>query len=265
MKAIGPNEINYLIPKNSWVKGTVYDEYTDDLGISGATFHAMTPDFNVYKVISNNNGARSLYQPQATTTTGTVSTRDGYVWKYMFTVPDALKGSITDSYIPVQNVTNRGLDDVTQRQFDVRANAYSGGIEHVDIDTNGARYVNLAATLTDTQIGNPRTNVMKNGALANQKNVILPDTDPNSADVSAYQFYTFMVVSGLGAGQRSKIESTTPGTRTITLKDNLTRPISTGDVYQIVPTVVLEGDGVSAEAYLDFGLYDKVAPTEVVG
>ena len=258
MKAIGPNDINFLIPKNSWVKGTVYDEYTDDLGISGATFHAMTPDFNVYKVISNNNGAQSLYQPQATTTSGTISTRDGYVWKYMFTIPDALKGSITESYIPVQNITTRGLDDVTQRQFDVRANAYSGGIEHIDIDTNGNRYINLGSTLTDTQIGNPRTNVMKNGALANQKNIILPDTDPNAADVSAYQFYTFVVVSGLGAGQRSKIESTTPGTRTITLKDNLTRPISTGDVYQIVPTVVVEGDGVSAEAYLDFGLFDKV-------
>ena len=261
MKAIGPNDINFLIPKNSWVKGTVYDEYSDDLGISGATFHAMTPDFNVYKVISNNNGAASLYQPQSTTTTGTVSTRDGYVWKYMFTVPDALRNSITDEFIPVQNVTTRGLDDVTQRQFDVRANAYSGGIEHVDVNTGGSRYVNLSSTLSDVQIGNPSTNVLKVGALANQKNIVLPSTDPNAADVSAYQFYTFVVVSGLGAGQRGKIVSTTPGTRTITLEDNLTRPLSSGDIYQIVPTVILEGDGVSASAELEFGLFDKTAPT----
>ena len=261
MKAIGPNDVNFLIPKNAWTKGTFYDEYTDDLGISGATFHAMTPEFNVYKVISNNNGAASTYQPTSVATNGTFSTRDGYIWKYMYTIPEALRSSITDDFIPVQNITARGLDDVTQRQFDVRANAYSGGIEHIDISTSGQRYVNLASTLTNVQIGNPSTNALKSGALSGQANVVLPNTDPNASDVGAYLFYTFVVLTGAGAGFRSKIIATNAGTRTITLEDNLIRSLSTSDIYQIVPTVVIEGDGVSAEAFLEFGVYDKTAPS----
>lgn len=262
MKAIGPNNINFLIPKNPWTKNTIYDEYTDDMGISGATFHAMTDEFNVYKVISNNNGAPSLYTPTSTNTTGTFSTRDGYIWKYMFTIPDALRRKITDAYIPVENVISRGLDNITQRQYDVRANAYSGGIEHVEIETGGKRYINLASTLSDVQIGDPSTNKLTVGALVNQANVVLPSTDPNAADVGAYQFYTFVVLTGTGAGQRAKIISTNASTRTITLDTNLNRPLSSGDIYQIVPTVILEGDGVSAEAYLEFSPFDKTVSTQ---
>ena len=121
MKAIKPTDVNFLIPKNPWTSGTLYQEFSDNLGISGATFHTMTDEFNVYKVISNNNGAASSYRPSSTNTSGTFSTRDGYVWKYMYTIPESLRKHITDSFIPVEQVDSRGLDDVTQRQFDIRS------------------------------------------------------------------------------------------------------------------------------------------------
>ena len=267
MKAIKPQDVNFLIPKNPWVKGTLFQEFTDDLGISGATFHTMTDDFNVYKVISNNNGAASNYPPTSTNTSGTFSTKDGYIWKYMYTVPESLRRHITDSFIPVERVENRGLDDVTQRQFDIRSNAYAGGIEHIEVEMGGDRFLNVAgnAGMANTQIGNPTTNVLDSGAIANQANVVLPAVDPNSADVGAYLFYDFVVLTGFGAGQREKIISTNSSTRTITLENDLLRPLQTGDIYQIVPGVVISGDGVSASAYMDFSPFDKsIASAKIV-
>ena len=263
MKAIKPSDVNFLIPKNPWPSGTLYQEFSDDLGISGATFHTMTDEFNVYKVISNNNGAASTYRPSSTNTSGTFSTKDGYVWKYMYTVPESIRRHITDDYVPVETVGVRGLDDVTQRQFDVRSNAFAGGIEHIDISTGSSRYLNVASNsgMANTQIGDPSTNVLDTGSLAGQANVILPSTDPNSGDVGDYLFYDFVVLTGVGSGQREKIISTNAGTRTITLENNLTRPLQSGDIYQIVPGVVISGDGVSASAFLEFSPYDKSIST----
>ena len=169
-------------------------------------------------------------------------------------VPESLRKHITDSFIPVEKrVENRGLDDVTQRQFDIRSNAYAGGIEHIEVEMGGGRFLNVAGNAgINTQIGNPTTNVLDSGAIANQANVVLPSSDPNSADVGDYLFYDFVVLTGLGAGQREKIISTNAGTRTITLENNLLRPLQTGDIYQIVPGVVISGDGVSASAFMDF-------------
>ena len=263
MKAIKPSDVNFLIPKNPWTSGTLYQEFSDDLGISGATFHTMTDEFNVYKVISNNNGAASTYRPSSTNTSGTFSTKDGYVWKYMYTIPESIRRHITDDFVPVENVGVRGLDDVTQRQFDVRSNAFAGGIEHIDISTGSGRYLNVASNsgMANTQIGDPSTNVLDTGSLAGQANVILPSTDPNSGDVGDYLFYDFVVLTGVGSGQREKIISTNAGTRTITLENNLTRPLQSGDIYQIVPGVVISGDGVSASAFLEFSPYDKSIST----
>ena len=259
MKAIKPTDVNFLIPKNPWTSGTLYQEFSDNLGISGATFHTMTDEFNVYKVISNNNGAASSYRPSSTNTSGTFSTRDGYVWKYMYTIPESLRKHITDSFIPVEQVDSRGLDDVTQRQFDIRSNAFAGGIEHIDVTTGSGRYLNVAANsgMANTQIGDPNLNVLDSGALANQANVVLPSSDPNSGDVGDYLFYDFLVLTGVGAGQRERIISTNAGTKTITLENNLLRPLQSGDIYQIVPGVVISGDGVSASAFLDFSPYNK--------
>ena len=263
IKAIRPSDVNFLIPKNPWTRGTLYQEFSDDLGISGATFHTMTDEFNVYKVISNNNGAASTYRPSSTNTSGTFSTKDGYVWKYMYTIPESIRRHITDDFVPVETVSVRGLDDVTQRQFDVRSNAFAGGIEHIDIPIGSSRYLNVASNsgMANTQIGDPSTNVLDTGSLAGQANVILPSTDPNSGDVGDYLFYDFVVLTGVGAGQREKIVSTNAGTRTITLENTLTRPLQSGDIYQIVPGVVISGDGVSASAFLDFSPYDKSLPT----
>lgn len=65
------------------------------LATSGATaletsnFYVLTNDRNVYKCLDNNNGAQSTSKPYSTTHE-TIRTSDGYVWKYMYTIPNSL-------------------------------------------------------------------------------------------------------------------------------------------------------------------------------
>ena len=50
------------------------------------------PPSHVYKCLDNNNRSTSSDNPAksvyATTTDGVISTSDGYVWKYMYTIPN---------------------------------------------------------------------------------------------------------------------------------------------------------------------------------
>lgn len=64
---------------------------SDDGAISLETsrFYVLTDDLNVYKCLFNNNGAISTVKPFSTTHE-LVHTNDGYVWKYMYTIPTAL-------------------------------------------------------------------------------------------------------------------------------------------------------------------------------
>ena len=66
-----------------------------------AKFYCMTSDNNVYKCINNNYGAASTSRPYGTSYSN-LTTPDGYVWKYMFTVPNAFANKfMTGNHIPV--------------------------------------------------------------------------------------------------------------------------------------------------------------------
>ena len=61
----------------------------------------MTDEYNVYKCLDNNNNATSLFKPVGTTV-DPVTMPDGYMWKYMYSIPIALRNKfLTDTYMPV--------------------------------------------------------------------------------------------------------------------------------------------------------------------
>lgn len=69
--------------------------------LESALFYVVTDEFNVYKCIDNNLGALSTIKPFGTTS-DTVSLSDGYIWKFLYTIPIALRTKfLTESYIPV--------------------------------------------------------------------------------------------------------------------------------------------------------------------
>jgi len=143
LKKIIPSDLSLIIPRKNWSSGTIYDQF--DLNISatnpatsGATtlktsnFYVLSSSFQVYKVISNNNGVASTVEPSGNDL-GIISTGDGYKWKFMYTVPLALRSRfLTDTFMPVQkSVLNAFYSD--------------GQINLVTVDSKGSGYKGIAA------------------------------------------------------------------------------------------------------------------------
>lgn len=102
--------------------------------LEDAKFYVVTDDFNVYKCLDNNNGALSTVKPTGTPVEA-IKTTDGYVWKFLYNVPVALRNKfLSNSYLPVTNAL--------QNQY------YSnGGIETVRIDAPGSGYISASISV----------------------------------------------------------------------------------------------------------------------
>lgn len=105
LKRVQTGDIEHVIPRNAWATGTVYYQYndvTDGANLYSANMVIMNSSYGVYKCLSNNFGASSTVEPTGTSST-VISTSDGYLWKYMYTIStgDYTKFNTT-SFIPVK-------------------------------------------------------------------------------------------------------------------------------------------------------------------
>lgn len=111
-KQIQLNDISLVIPRIMWEYNTVYDMFDDiideenptstgAINLQSSKFYVITPEFNVYKCIFNNNGEPSLIQPTGTSSYN-IKTSDGYVWKFMAFIPLGLRNKfMTSEFIPI--------------------------------------------------------------------------------------------------------------------------------------------------------------------
>ena len=163
LKKVSATDVSHAIIRRDWTSGTVYDEYrhnytSSNTATSGAstlwasTFYVVTSDYNVYKVISNNNGANSTVMPTGTST-NILTTADGYKWKFMYSISasDVIK-FVTSDFIPVKTIGAKaaidgevgGLgtaaSDDNSAQWDVENAAVDGTIEHARVTAGGSNY-----------------------------------------------------------------------------------------------------------------------------
>jgi len=110
-KQIDSNDIAAVVTRINWQAGytfDMYDEYSSDnpaysgaTSLSTAEFYCLTDDYNVYKCLFNNNASPSSVRPTGTSTTPIVLD-DGYIWKYMYTVPLSVRNKfLTATTMPV--------------------------------------------------------------------------------------------------------------------------------------------------------------------
>lgn len=91
---------NTTVTVDTPIQGAVSSATFSNVSYSGATsldqakFYCITSDRNVYKCLSNNNNSPSTSKPYATTHE-TITTDDGYVWKFMYSVPNSLVNKFT--------------------------------------------------------------------------------------------------------------------------------------------------------------------------
>jgi len=145
-KKITSSDVSYVVPRHDWVTGTVYDYYRGDYGatvnastvtlVGGGTdpFATTAKMFvrssanNVYKCMWNNGGVASTIEPTGTSTSE-LTTADGYVWKYMYTLTATeLTDFLTTDFMAVHT-------DGT-----VSSAATDGAVRHYHVATGGAGY-----------------------------------------------------------------------------------------------------------------------------
>ena len=69
--------------------------------LENAIFYVVTDEYNVYQCLDNNNGGSSTVKPTGTSYDA-IETTDGYVWKFLYNIPIALRNKfLTDVYMPV--------------------------------------------------------------------------------------------------------------------------------------------------------------------
>lgn len=155
-KLLTGNEVRHAIPRKNWANNTVYAAYDHCicsliLFNPDVTFYIMTPDWNVYKCLANNNGASSTVMPTQNYTDKAIEETDGYIWKYMYTVPVAERTRFsTSEYIPVRTLK----ESDGSLQWQVQQSATSGGIEAIKMTSFGTGYANAnSITITITGDG----------------------------------------------------------------------------------------------------------------
>ena len=138
-KRITENDLEHVVPRIRWQNNYPYDIYDDkDTDLYSKEFYVLTNDFNVYKCLSNNNGANSTVEPTSTNPVSVTQTSDGYIWKYMYTLnSEDQYRFLNDNYFPVRLVTS---NDGSQ-QYQVQQNAIEGAIYNIVIE-NAGNYAN---------------------------------------------------------------------------------------------------------------------------
>ena len=150
-KRILGGDISHVIPRHNWTSNTVYTAYDDkstNLYSSNTIFYVMNSSYSVYKCIANNYGSASTIEPTSVNPSIVSTTGDGYSWKYMYTISDSEKiRFVTDSYIPVKNLTG----DDGSLQWQVQNTAVSGAINSIVLTNSGNNYTNVSnITITIT-------------------------------------------------------------------------------------------------------------------
>ena len=218
-KRIAAADIQYAIPRHNWTSGTTYDYYRGDYGAqwsstatdivktvnngtnlwaSTTLFYVLSSQNNVYKCMRNSPGAPTVGGGSAVASTveptGTsnseLTTADGYVWKYMYTLTTTqITDFLTADFMPV--TTNST----------VSAAAVNGAVRHYRIMRGGAGYTN-GTYATQTLRGD--------GSSATFTVIVSGGAVTSVAAVAAGQNYTFAdcnidAISGIGTPSTSAI------------------------------------------------------------
>lgn len=143
LKRINENDVSYITKRIDWIDNLVYDMYDDsysedNLSSNGfsdlyqSNFYVLTDENNVYKCICNNYGTKSTVKPSGNDT-NFITTADGYIWKFMYTIPIGLKNKFVDSdYIPVTTaLSNQFYSNGTI----LGATIVNAGMDYVDVSS----------------------------------------------------------------------------------------------------------------------------------
>lgn len=230
-KLIGGDDASLMVKRHDWVADTVYAQYDDaDPTLFDKNFFVVVDDGarkDVFKCLFNNNGAASTVKPDITSTSEDdefYETADGYQWKYLFSIPQALfRQFATDKWIPILPNAN------------VAAAAVDGAIDVVLVNSGGSNYDTVLSGqfISNTQI-----------AVEGNEQVYLLDGTA-SANSGFYIGASITITSGNALGQLRIISDyiVSNNEKRIVLSEPFTIKPDISDTFEITPTIISRGDG----------------------
>lgn len=152
MNLVGSSDVSFVVPRNIWYRGTVYDMFDDTYSVSNpsttgaisldtAKYFVVNSSDNVYKCISNSLGKPSIYEPTGQNPEN-ITMADGYVWKFMYYIPIALQNKFyTASLMPVITSLKDSFYENGRISFVAVNNPGSGYSSGVTLTSQGDGYI----------------------------------------------------------------------------------------------------------------------------
>ena len=158
MKKIGNTDVVAGVPIHDYITATTYAEYDDrESRLDNQNYYVITENNNVYICLKSS--GISTISPDAAggvTTSGTIESADGYVWKYLFTAStENVTKFKTVNFLPVIRVeTDPGAagDAALRNQFAVQQAAVDGAVYNIKVVDGGSGYA-TAPTVSFTGDG----------------------------------------------------------------------------------------------------------------
>ena len=236
-KKVGTTDICSVATRHNWTSGTVYSMWRDtDQDIYDRAWYVLTDQLNVYICLFNNKGRTSTVRPTGFSTQS-FETSDGYIWKYMYTIPLGLANKfLTTSYMPVRKLTTADGTAEVDRQLAVQNASVNGAIEIVETVNVGSGYETVA------------NGVVSAGGKISLSLSTAAATGASSID-NFYNGSSIYISSGTGSGQLRRIIDYSGSTRTLTVNTAFATTPNTDSRVVISPTLTIVGDGSGAKAY----------------
>jgi len=219
MQHIAPGDLSLITKRYDWVSGQVYARWDDTKDMSLEKFYAMNSDTppKVYKCIDNAGGDPSINEP-TTTSYDVITTADGYVWKYMYTIPPfKITRFASQNNMPVQRAVSDSFYN-------------NGALSDIVVNSGGSGYV-------------PQGEVSAGATL-------IRVTDTNKTAGSGA---TAKVATVNSVGEVLTVTVTAGGTGYITSSGARSLIVNTGARGGSVLTPVISADGVITSITVDSG------------
>lgn len=256
LKEVLPSDVCFVVPRFDWVSDFYYASY-DAAETASASYVYVEDNFSIYICLEAGSGVSN--QKPIHTTVSPVTYSDGYTWKYIYTIPQAMRDKfLTEEWIPVSNSLNESFFS-------------DGGVTGVIILDSGEGYdpenttISVAPeSIEVTGAGANLTPVVENGKIIN---VIIeePGSGYNNPIVTVHgpgatrEAVISIVLSSRDIRSTQSVVQAlaTPGTiETITVEDG-------GEGYSPSTTLTIIGDGTGATATFDIvdGVIENVQVT----
>ena len=184
-KKVESSDVSLAIPRNDWVSGTVFAEWDDTLDMLGKNFFVLADGYRIYKCLDNNRGALSTKEPKGTSFDA-FKTSDGYIWKYMYTIPPSKRTRfLATDKIPVQ----RAFTDSFYN---------NGSIERVLINSGGSGYVMAPITTMNVSGTTSGSGAVMSIGTVNGSGAITSITISNGG--TGYAGSCHIAIAGSGSG-----------------------------------------------------------------